>query len=233
MTASRAILDSEGLIGPFSLSADGLACLVPLLSQVSQQVDENIDPRNLHERSDMARAVISDVAIRMLVSRLFGAGYRLWRTNFFQRQSGSPHPGVAWHHDKHFQHADNPIDFQECGAHLSLVIALDAIDQSNGCFRYIPATHLGELSGFQRDCRPFDQRPISDHFLSLPASLETTAVELSIPAGHFCLFHSALLHGSSPSAGDRARTSMVGRLVRRDCLIPTSCARHDQVLTFC
>ena len=230
---TRAALDSEGLIGPFPLSRDGLACLAPLLAEVDSQLDACNDPRNLHERSGLARAVISDAAIRALVTSLFGTGYRLWRTNFFQRRCGSPHPGVGWHHDKHFQHADQPIDFHECGAHLSLVIALDAIDQRNGCFRYVPASHRGELPGFHRDPRPFDQRPLSDHFLSLPASLEATAVELPIQAGHFCLFHSALLHGSSPSTGDVARTSMVGRLVRSDCRIPPTCARPDQVLPFC
>ena len=112
----RQQLDSTGLIGPF-----------PLLAAPSEQVQLLIDaavnaqnPRNLHARFPLAKQIITDHAITSLVVDLFGSGYHLWRTNFFSRQPGLPHPGVAVHHDKHFQDGNALVDFDELGDHLSI-----------------------------------------------------------------------------------------------------------------
>ena len=56
--------------------------------------------------------------------------------------------------------------------------------------------------------------------------------DISMPKGSFCLFHSALLHGSAPSNGFNGRTSMVGRLVRRCCVIPENCASSDDIFNY-
>lgn len=218
-----------GLTGPWPLSPAAHPHLQALVAEASAVANK----RNLHARSAVARQVISDAAIRARVQQLCGPGYQLWRTNFFQRQLGQVHPGVAWHHDKHFQDGEAPVDFAEVGDHLSIVIGLDQIDGRNGPFQFIPRSFQGELPGVERDTRPFVQRPIEAHFLVLSPELEGQAVQITIPAGHFCLFHSALLHGSTPSAGLAARTSMVGRLVREHCRVPADCATAEEVIPFC
>ena len=222
-------LGTAGLAGPWPLSAQALPHLQALVLEAGAAADK----RNLHTTSAVARQVIADGAIREKVRDLFGSGLRLWRTNFFQRQRGQVHPGVGWHHDKHFQDGDAPVDFEEVGDHVSILIGLDQIDQRNGPFHYIPGSFRGALAGCRRDTRPFSQRPIEAHFLQLPEALLNQVVQITIPAGHFCLFHSALLHGSAPSAGLSARTSMVGRLARQHCRIPADCASADQVMPFC
>jgi len=219
---------AAGLYGPVPLSRSGQLLLAPLIAAASSRLK-----RNLHSHSELAREVICDPTIRDSVRELFGGGYNLWRTNFFQRQRGATHAGVAWHHDKHFQDGDSPVDFTEVGDHISIVIALDQIDHRNGPFQYIPGSFSGALAGTSRDTRPYHQRPPSDHFPALPAALTAQAVVLPIPAGHFCLFHSALLHGSTPSDGAAARTSMVGRLARSHCHIPTALAAPHEVIDFC
>ena len=98
------------------------------------------------------------------------SSYFLWRTNFFRRDVGSPHSGVPLHHDKHFQSGESSLDFFELGSHLSLIISLDQIDESNGCFQYLPGSHYGLINGFERDTRPFELRPLSDHFPVIPES---------------------------------------------------------------
>ena len=164
---------------------------------------------------------------------LFGSGYQLWRTNFFSRKPGSSHPGVALHHDKHFQNGNTLVDFDELGDHLSVVIGLDTIDSSNGPFVYLPASHHGSPSGMYRDPRPFELRSIDDHFPDIPLELSQQAIDVCLPAGSFCLFHSALLHGSRPSEGETGRTSMVARLVRSHCLIPANCAAPVEICFYC
>ena len=143
------------------------------------------------------------------------------------------HPGVPLHHDKHFQSAELPIDFDELGSHLSIVISLDLIDATNGCFTFLPGSHHGLLPGFVRDTRPFEQRPLEDHFPPIPSSLLCNIQEIELPPASFCLFHSALLHGSNPSSGEFGRTSMVARLVRNECVIPTNCAVPDEIFFYC
>ena len=88
-------------------------------------------------------------------------------------------------------------------------------------------------AGMTRDPLPFEHRPLEDHFPAVPPELAEQAQELSLPAGSFCLFHSALLHGSRPSAGEAGRTSMVARLVRRHCQIPLNCAAPEEVCFYC
>ena len=222
-------LDSTGLIGPFALSASPAGDLQSLIDAAA--ADQN--PRNLHARLPLAKQIITDRAITRLVVDLFGSGYQLWRTNFFSRQPGAPHPGVAFHHDKHFQSGNALVNFDELSDHLSVVIGLDSIDASNGRFVYVPGSHHGVLAGMTRDPRPFAHRPLEDHFPAVPLQLAEQAQELSLPAGSFCLFHSALLHGSRPSAGEAGRTSMVARLVRRHCQIPVNCAAPEEVCFYC
>jgi ectoine hydroxylase-related dioxygenase (phytanoyl-CoA dioxygenase family) len=225
----RTVQAAAGLFGPLPLSQPTRALLEQLIATASNAPSK----RNLHSASELARAVISDATIRTSVRDLFGGGYQLWRTNFFQRAAGVAHPGVAWHHDKHFQDGDGAVDFNEVGDHISIVIALDQIDHRNGPFQYIPGSFSGAIAGYRRDTRPYHQRPPADHFPALPAALAAQAVVLPIPAGHFCLFHSALLHGSTPSNGAAARTSMVGRLARHHCHIPAALAAPHEVLNFC
>ena len=91
---------------------------------------------------------------------------------------------------------------------------------------------LWASSGFSRDNRPL-------HFVllkiisSIPPLLLKNLRELELPLGSFCLFHSALLHGSSPSAGEYGRTSMVARLVRNECVIPLNCAVPEEIFSYC
>jgi ectoine hydroxylase-related dioxygenase (phytanoyl-CoA dioxygenase family) len=220
---------TAGLYGPLPLSRTSQLLLPPLINSAAADPS----PRNLHSRSELAREVICDAAIRESVRQLFGQGYQLWRTNFFHRATGTPHAGVGWHHDKHFQNGDDLVDFNEVGDHISIVIALDQIDHTNGPFQYIPGSFSGVVSGLDRDTRPYHKRSIEDHFLTLPAEITTMAVLMPIPAGHFCIFQSALLHGSPPSGGAVSRTSMVGRLVRNHCHIPEACAAPEEISQYC
>jgi len=225
----RQQLDSNGLIGPFPLSAAPFGELHRLID--AALTDQN--PRNLHARLPLAKRIITDRSITKLVVDLFGSGYQLWRTNFFSRRPGAPHPGVAVHHDKHFQNGNELVDFDELGNHLSVVIALDAIDSRNGRFVYLPGSHHGSPAGMDRDPRPFELRSFDDHFPHVPLELAQQFEELSLPAASFCLFHSALLHGSCPSDGEAGRTSMVGRLVRSHCTIPSNCAAPEEICFYC
>ena len=210
-----------------SLSSDSVDLLPQLVKLLQVR-----NPRNLHSKHSIVRSVLRDSNILSLISDLFPGEYLLWRTNFFCRHSGHFHDGIPLHHDKHFQSGAQALDFYELGAHLSLIIALDDIDESNGCFQFLPGSHYGLLEGLSRDTRPFELRPLSDHFPDIPSSQSSRIRSLNMPRGTFCLFHSALLHGSSPSSGLSSRISMVARLVRSSCVIPDNCANRADIFSY-
>lgn len=223
-------LKALGLAGPWPISPLGLE----YVHVVNEQASCTPNPRNLHCHSASALALILDIKIIEKVRLLCGENYLLWRTNFFRREAGAIHSGVSWHHDKHFQTSDQKIDFTELGNHFSVILALDTINFQNGIFQFIPASHLLQSADyFTRDTRPYFTRPFSDHFYDLPPDVEASCVQVSIPSGHFCLFHSALLHGSAASEGLIPRTSMVARLVKANCVIPLECAKPEEVRLFC
>lgn len=221
--------DRHGLHGPFRLSADAPATRRALI-QEGTACDNKM---NLHASSSSALRLIHDTAIVEKVVEIFGTGYKLWRTNFFQRHQGTPHAGVAWHHDKHFQDGDAQINYHETGDHISILIALDDMDADSGLFHYIPGSHIGELPDYQRDPRPYASRPPQDHFPTLPESVLSQAAQMEIPRLHFCLFHSALLHHTAPSDGKKDRISMIGRLARLHCNIPEVYASTENILPYC
>lgn len=223
------LLSHVGLAGPWPLSSISTSNIINLTS--TRQSFST--PQNIHLANDAARSLIHDPAIIDKVSFHFGTGYRLWRTNLFQRFPGNFHPGVGWHHDKHFQSANIDIDFSEFGHHLSVLIALDQIDLSNGIFQYLPASHIGYNPQFMRDSRPYHLRPYQDHYLPITADTSSTAIQMLIPKAHFCLFHSALIHGSASSIGKYGRTSMVGRLAHTSCSIPPELCDPQEVIEYC
>ena len=219
---------ADGIIGPGSLSSER----VNLLPQLVKLASGDGNPRNLHSKHSIVRSVLRDSNILNLISNLFSGEYLLWRTNFFIRHPGFCHDGIPLHHDKHFQSGDQTLDFYELGSHLSLIIALDDINESNGCFQFLPGSHYGLVDGLSRDTRPFELRPLSDHFPYIPSSQSSRIRSLNMSRGTFCLFHSALLHGSAPSSGLSGRISMVARLVRSSCLIPDNCANSSDIFSY-
>ncbi|MDC3010846.1 phytanoyl-CoA dioxygenase family protein [Synechococcus sp. AH-736-G21] len=171
-----------------------------------------------------------------MVCKLFGQGYILWRTNCFHRSPNKldEHSGVPMHHDKHFQDGESTVDFEEIGQHLSIIIALDNINSSNGLFSYIPQS-MTNLNSFIRDTRPYHRRTIDDHFPSIPKHLMIQSKLMPIPRNHFCLFHSGLLHGSvqSQKPCEAGRTSFVGRIAKRKCKVPSELATSADIVSFC
>lgn len=221
-----------GITSPLPLSDLG-----QFLTEALQSYVQDLGSyKNIHVKSELAREIITDTAIRNLVYKLFGPGYILWRTNCFHRSPSKidGHSGVPMHHDKHFQDGESMIDFEEIGKHLSIIVALDDINASNGLFSYIPRS-MTNLSGYNRDARPFHRRTFDDHFPPMPGHLMVQEKLMAIPRSHFCLFHSALLHGSvqSQKPGEAGRTSFVGRVARRECKVPPELATPAEIVSFC
>ncbi|QDV09831.1 Phytanoyl-CoA dioxygenase (PhyH) [Planctomycetes bacterium Poly30] len=139
-------------------------------------------------------------AFLMAAYQLLGAPVRLFHDQLFAKP---PHHGgvVAWHQDYSYWTWTQPI------AHLTAWIALDDVDESNGCLHYVPCSHrwgLLEKTGLTGDMdsvrsaldadqvRAFDQR-----------------VPVVMKRGHASFHHPLTMHGSYGNRSDRPRRATV------------------------
>ena len=104
-------------------------------------------------------------------------------------------------------HQDSPYWAHFC-RHLdqlpNVMLALDASDERNGCFRLIPGSHRrGLLPGREGEgvLGPLFTRP--DLFD------EKTAVAAALPAGSLVFFSPHSVHGSEPNRSERPRRALV------------------------
>ena len=184
--------------------------------------------RNPHVRNEAIFHLLADPGLRAAIRGLCGHNYRLWRSAYFRKASGSGE--IRWHHDKHFYaEGVDDIRLDEIGTHYSVLFGLTDIVQSTGLLQVIPGSHR-PISGVQRDVRLYHLRPPEAHFLTeLPDHITARARPVPIPAGSFLVFHSALLHRSLPHAGGADRLGLAIRLVRDGIGIPSALAEPDDV----
>jgi ectoine hydroxylase-related dioxygenase (phytanoyl-CoA dioxygenase family) len=113
---------------------------------------------------------------------------------------------TPWHQDEAFR--DPAYDYNE----ITVWMPLQAVDQRNGCMRFIPGTHLGDV---------LPHRPLNDdvrvHALECYEGFDpTTCVNFILPAGGCTVHMGRTLHGAGPnqSAKPRYAYSLVFDLLR-------------------
>ena len=216
--------DEQGYLGPIALQRqDNVKVVAEFMAGLRQE--KTARHRDVPEILD----IFNDMALVRQISRYSEIPFTLWRTNFFAKGvNAASMGGIGWHHDKHFQNEESDLDFDETGAHLSVLVALQDMTLENGAFEVLPGTHR-HVAGLKRDPRPFHRRTVKNHFVRLPAEIEARRVQITLRQGEFLLLHSALLHRSLPYGSGNARISLTGRLVRNDIVIP----RHIAAKNYC
>lgn len=122
-----------------------------------------------------------------IVESVIGPNIQLYHDQAFSKppKHGGP---VLWHQDNGYWHCE-PADL------VSIWIALDDVDQENGCLWMLPGSHkLGTL--------PHDR---SDSILLQVDVDESKLVPFEMPAGHGLMHHCEIIHGSHPNTSNRNR----------------------------
>ena len=100
------------------------------------------------------RDLFFDANLQSVVSELFGNDLFVWRTNFFvkhqQDRDGRGTGANTWHHDRHFENGNAPIDLFDTSNHFSILIALTDVGMNSGRVEYVKGSHL-PIEGFDRD----------------------------------------------------------------------------------
>lgn len=102
---------------------------------------------------------------------------------------------TAWHQDNLWWHADPPNM-------LTIWIALDDVDASNGAVQYIPGSHAALIPGTQV---VNDPKHGTYNMLAAEQVDAGKAVSFVLPAGHAVMHHCLTIHGAPPNNGDRPR----------------------------
>lgn len=125
-----------------------------------------------------------------IVDQLIGPGLRL-RGGKLNMKSEDRASQVEWHQDwAFFPHTNDDL--------LTVGVAIDDMDATNGCLQVIPGSHRDRLYDHHQD----------GYFVGAVAEPDfddSTAVPVEVQAGGLSIHHVRTLHGSLPSASGRPR----------------------------
>ncbi len=108
---------------------------------------------------------------------------------------------VPWHQDNGYWKFDPPNA-------ISLWMALDDADESNGCMRFVPGSQKAGEAGHQR---------AGQYIAQLKADAdESLAVPVPLPAGSALFHHCQTLHNTQPNRSTRQRRAWVRHFISAD-----------------
>ena len=93
---------------------------------------------------------------------------------------------------------------------VTMWMALDDVDDSNGCMRVIPRTHKGELLDHVPSAENEERRGIEVN--------EDEAVSGHVPAGHAMMHHCLTVHGTRANLSDWPRRAIAITYMPADAL---------------
>ncbi len=154
----------------------------------------------------IARLVL-DVRIGRIAARLAGVrGVRLWHDQLLYKPPHSGRAGnIGWHQDRGYWRC---IDRDEA---LTAWVALDDVDEGNGCMEVVPGSHKWGLLE-------------EDHFYQQDIEIQTERIEQKtgrpfrttpciLKAGCVSFHHCYTVHGSRHNASNRPRISIAIHLI--------------------
>ena len=148
-----------------------------------------------------------DARIGRIAARLAGVqGIRLWHDQLlYKPPQGGDVSKIGWHQDLGYWQC---LDSTEA---LTAWVALDEVDEENGCMEFVPGSHkwglLGENHFYQQDLEAQIARieaKTGQTFRTVPAKL---------PAGCVSFHHSLTIHGSRANLSNRPRISIAIHLI--------------------
>lgn len=133
------------------------------------------------------------------VEAIIGPNIMVWGTTFFIKE---PHTDsyVSWHQDLKYWGLDKD-------ALVSAWLALSPVTEENGCMRFVPGSHKGQMLEHKDT---FDEA----NFLTRGQEADVEIVEedtvpVPLEPGQLSLHHGRLLHASAPNRSSERRVGLV------------------------
>lgn len=195
------VLDEQEL-SDLRASYDEANALVLSAKQHTSSLDPNyervfVQKVNLWTVHEGIKRHVLSPKLGSIARRLTGTPMRVWHDHALTKMPGDSR-ATAWHQDLPYW------PMTETGA-MSCWMALEDVDERNGCMQFIPGSHrFGRFRGV-------DFNADEDLFKLLPdkSAHDLTPFVARLRAGS-CTFHDALtFHYASPNTTDRPRRAMV------------------------
>ncbi|MEM7530587.1 MAG: phytanoyl-CoA dioxygenase family protein [Chloroflexota bacterium] len=155
---------------------------------------------NMHHWDDVSRGWLLSERIRQCMVAMLGRDPYAIQTMLYFKPPGSR--GQALHQDQYYLRAAP-------GTSIAAWMALDAIDEANGCLQIVPETQeLPLICPVEAD----ESESFTTVVVPLPNGLDPIPMRLN--PGDVLFFNGQLIHGSFPnSTTDRFRRSLVGHYI--------------------
>ncbi len=155
---------------------------------------------NSHVIFRFANEIVRRPQILDIVEEFLGPDILVWGSTFFLKE---PHTEsyVSWHQDLRYWGLDDE------NGQVSAWIALSPVTLANGCMRFLPGSHKGEMLD-HRDT--FDDTNFLTRGQEVDAEIDEDAVvHVELEPGQMSLHHGKLLHASAPNRSDERRIGFV------------------------
>ena len=174
---------------------------------VEKKVVPDLQP---HVTDGFLRAWCSQPRLLDLVEPLLGPDLALWTVHCFYKPAkiGSRTP---WHQDAQYWQMQPVVT-------ASIWLALEPVDQGNGCMQVMPGTHTENNYSHHEIDKENENAALH---LEVDENLidESKAVPVELNTGECSVHHSHLLHGAVANKSNRSRNGLVMRFM------PTSSVR--------
>ncbi|MGH1493803.1 MAG: phytanoyl-CoA dioxygenase family protein [Acidimicrobiales bacterium] len=198
--------DRDGVLVPrCRLASEDVADLVASLdAHVAASTRRNVDfvPNILDHEPDWIRFALLDEILGP-VRDLIGDDVILWGSGLFCKAAESGR-ATPWHQDGQYWPI-RPL------ATVTAWIAIDPVDQGNGCLRVIPGSHRGKT--LHDHTRNDSKDLILNQELSAEQRGQTPPLDLVLEPGQFSLHDVYMIHGANPNTSGRRRGALAFRFM--------------------
>lgn len=155
---------------------------------------------HMHRWDDESRRWLLDIRLNDCLSALLETEPLAVQTMLYFKPAGAR--GQALHQDNFFLRAAP-------GTCMAAWMALDAIDEENGCMQVVPGSHHWPLL-----CTTEADTNASFTDIAVPIPEGEKAIPVIMDAGDVLFFNGSLVHGSFPNVSeDRFRRALIGHYV--------------------
>lgn len=157
----------------------------------------------MHRWDDTSLQWLIDPRIDQVMTALLGRSPYAVQTMLYFKPPGSR--GQALHQDNFYLKADP-------GTCIAAWMALDRVDEANGCLEVVPGSHRWPIL-----CTEKADTTVSFTDVTVPLPSTGAAVPVEMEPGDVLFFHGALVHGSNPNVTtDRFRRALIGHYIEGD-----------------
>ncbi|WP_329003153.1 phytanoyl-CoA dioxygenase family protein [Kribbella sp. NBC_00709] len=154
----------------------------------------------MHRWDDASLQWMIDPRIDQVMTTLLGRSPYAVQTMVYFKPPGSR--GQALHQDNFYLKADP-------GTCVAAWMALDRVDEANGCLEVVPGSHRWPIL-----CTEKADTTVSFTDVTVPLPSTGSAVPVEMEPGDVLFFHGALVHGSNPNVTtDRFRRALIGHYI--------------------